>query len=108
LVTVEGDLMDFGGEPVGVVPQCVLDLAEDLVGRRVGESLGHPACPLLQERLKAFHELPDAGLAVVAGCRHGAVGVGHDVVTGGDLLRQQQSGQRLTVLHLHSPDAPRR
>lgn len=70
--------MDFGGESVGVVPQGVLDRAEDLFGRRVGECLGHPARASLEERLEAFHQLPDAGLAVVARCGRGAVGVGHD------------------------------
>jgi hypothetical protein len=105
LVAVEGDLVNFGSESVGVVPQGVLDLTEDLFGWRVGEYLGHPACPLLQERAEAVHQLPDAGLTVVAGCGHGAVGVGHDVFTEGDLLRRHESGRRLTGLHLHSPDS---
>lgn len=56
--------MNFGGESVGVVPQGVLDLAEDPFGWRVGECLSHLAYALFQERLEAFHELLDAGLAV--------------------------------------------
>lgn len=56
--------MNFGGESVGVVTQRVLDVAEDLFGRHVGEGLGHLACSLFQEWLETFHELPDAGLAV--------------------------------------------
>jgi hypothetical protein len=65
LVAVEGDLMNFGGESVGVVAECVLDLAEDLFGRRVGECLGHLARALFEERLEAFHELANADLAVL-------------------------------------------
>ncbi len=76
--------MNFVGESVGVVTQRVLNLAEYLFGWRVGESLGHLAYPLFQEWLETFHQLPDAGLAVV--CRRGnwVVGVCHDVLAGGD------------------------
>ena len=56
--------MNFGGESVGVVAECVFDLAEDLFGGRVGECLGHLACVLFEERLEAFHEFADAGFAV--------------------------------------------
>ncbi len=76
--------MNVGGESVSVVAQCVLDLAEDLFGWRVGESFGHLADALFEERLKAFHELADAGLTVWGRCGHGAIGVSHDGLTGGD------------------------
>lgn len=89
MVAVEGDLMNFGGESVGVVAERVLDRAEDLFGWHVGEGLGHLTCPSFQERLEPLHELPDAGLAVFDGCRHGAVGVCHDRLTGGDLLHRR-------------------
>ena len=46
--------MNFGGESVGVVAECVFDLAEDLFGWRVGEGLGHFACPSLQHGLEPF------------------------------------------------------
>jgi hypothetical protein len=39
LVTVEGNLVDLGGESVGLVAERVLDLTEDLLGWRVGEGL---------------------------------------------------------------------
>jgi hypothetical protein len=107
LVAVEGDLMDFGGESVGVVAEGVLDGTEDLVGGRVGEGLGHLACPLVQERAESIHQLPDPGLAVFSRCGYGAVGVCHDVLTGGDLIHLRESGRRPCALHLHSPDAPR-
>ena len=81
--------MNFGSESVGVIAERVLDRAEDLFGWRVGESLGHLTCPLFQERLEPLHELPDAGLAVVGRGRHGAVGVCHDRLTGGDLLHRR-------------------
>ena len=80
--------MNFGGESVSVVAECVLDLAEDLFVWRVGESLSHFACPLFQERLEAFHELTDAGLAVFGRGGHGVVGICHDMLTGGILLLQ--------------------
>jgi hypothetical protein len=64
LVAIEGDLMNVGGESVSVVAECVFDLAEDLFGWRVGEGLGHLACPLFEKRLEAFHELADASLAL--------------------------------------------
>lgn len=64
MVAVEGNLMNFGGESVSVIAECVLDLAEDLFGWRVGECLGHLACMLFEERLEAFHELANADLAV--------------------------------------------
>jgi hypothetical protein len=64
LVAVEGDLMNVGGESVGVVAECVFDRAEDLFGWRVGECLGHLACAPFEDRLKAFHELANADLAV--------------------------------------------
>jgi len=73
LVAVEGDLMDVGGESVGVVAECVLDRAEDLFGWRVGERFGHLACALLEERLEACHEFADAGFAG-AGFADDAVG----------------------------------
>jgi hypothetical protein len=78
LVTVEGDLMNVGSESVGVVAQRVFDRAEDLFGWRVGERLGHLACPLFQERLETVHQVPDAGLTVFGRCARGAIGVGHD------------------------------
>ena len=81
--------MNFGGESVGVVAERVLDLAEDLFGWHVGEGLGHFACPLFEERLEPLHELSDAGLAVFDRCRHGAVGVCHDRLTGRDLLHRR-------------------
>lgn len=89
MVTVEGNLMNFGGEAVGVVAKRVLDLAEDLFGWRVGEGFRHFAGPLFEERLEAFHELADAGLAVFDRCRHEAVGVCHDRLTGRDLLHRR-------------------
>jgi len=64
LVAVEGDLMNFGGESVGVVAERVLDRPEDLFGWRIGERLGHLACALFEERLEAFREFADAGFAV--------------------------------------------
>ena len=89
MVAIEGNLVNFGGESVCVVAESVFDLAEDLFGWRVGECLGHLAGPLLEERLEAFHELADAGLAVFWRYRRGAIGVGHDVLTEGDLLHQR-------------------
>jgi hypothetical protein len=89
LVAVEGDRMSFGGESVGVVAERVLDRAEDLFGRHVGEGLGHLACALFQERLEPLHEALDPGLAVFDRCRHAAVGVCHDWLTGGDLLHRR-------------------
>ena len=106
MVAVEGDLMSFGGESVSVVTQCVLDLAEDLFGWRVGENFGHFTRPLFEERLEALHESADAGLAVFCRCGCGAIGVGHDKAHRRDLLHQRESGRCLSVLHLHSPDAP--
>jgi hypothetical protein len=88
LVAVEGDLMNFGGESVGVVAECVFDRAEDLFGWCVGERFGHLACPLFQDRLEVFQEVLDAGRTVFDRCRHGAVGVCHDRLTGGDLLHR--------------------
>jgi hypothetical protein len=64
LVTVEGNLMNFGGESVSVVAERIFDLTEDLLGWRVGERLGHFADPLFQERLEPLHELLDAGFTV--------------------------------------------
>jgi hypothetical protein len=89
LVAVEGDLMNFGGESVGVVAEGVLDLAEDPLGRRVGERLDHLARPLLEERSEAIHESADAGLAVFCRCGHGVVGICHDDLTGGNLPHRQ-------------------
>lgn len=63
MVAVEGDLVNVGGESVGVVAERVFDLAEDLFGWRVGERLGHPACAPFEERLEALHELANADLA---------------------------------------------
>jgi hypothetical protein len=90
LVAVEGDLVDLGGQSVGVVAEGVLDLAEDVLGWRVGERLGHLARPSLQERTESIQESLDASFAVVGGlvgC--GRVGVGHDMLAGGNLLHQQ-------------------
>ena len=56
--------MNVGGESVGVVAERVFDRAEDLFGWRVGQCLGHPACALFEERLKASHDLANADLAV--------------------------------------------
>lgn len=81
--------MNVGGEPVGVVAECVFDRAEDLFGWRVGEGLGHPACALLEERLEAFHEFADAGFAVYGRGRDRAIGVSHDRPARGDLLHLQ-------------------
>ena len=81
--------MNFGGESVGVVAECVLDLAEDLFGWRVGECLDHLACALFEERLEAFQEFADAGFAVRGRGRHRAIGVSHDGPARGDLLHQQ-------------------
>ena len=81
--------MSFGGESVGLVAERVLDRAEDLFGWRVGEGLGHLACALFQELLEPLHEVLDPGLAVFDRCRHAAVGVCHDRLTGGDLLHRR-------------------
>ena len=89
MVAVEGNLMNFRGESVGVVAECVFDPAEELFGRRVGECLGHRACALFEERLKAFQELADACLTVCTRCGHKAIGVSHGLLTEGDLLHQQ-------------------
>lgn len=89
MVAVEGNLMDVGGESVGMVAECVLDRAEDSFGGRVGEGLGHLACALFEERLEAFHEFADAGFAVCGRGRHRAIGVSHDGLARGDLLHLQ-------------------
>jgi hypothetical protein len=68
LVAVEGDLVDLGGEPVGVVAERVLDGTEDLLGWCVGEGLGHLPRPLFQERAESIQELLDAGLTVLGRC----------------------------------------
>lgn len=81
--------MDFGGESVGMVAECVLDHAEDSFGGRVGERFGHLACALFEERLEALHEFTDAGFAVRGRCRHRGIGVSHDGLTRGDLLHLQ-------------------
>ena len=88
--------MNSGGESVSVVAECVLDLAEDRFVWRVGESLSHFACPPFQERLEAFHELADAGLAVFGRGGHGVVGIGHDMLTGGILRRRILAGLPLS------------
>ena len=89
MVAVEGDLMNVGGESVGVVAGGVFDLAEDPSGWRVGECLGHLACALFEERLKASHALADAGLAVGSRCGHGGVESAMTRLAEGDLLHQQ-------------------
>ena len=76
--------MSFGGESVGVVAERVFDRAEDLFGWCVGEGLGHFACPAFQHRLESFQEVLDAGFTADGRCGHGAVGVSHDMLTGGD------------------------
>lgn len=81
--------MSFGGESVGAVAERVLESAEDLFGWRVGEGLGYLTCPSLQHRLEPFQEVLDPGLTVFDRCRHGAVGVCHDRLTGGDLLHRR-------------------
>lgn len=81
--------MNVGGESVGVVAECIFDLAEDPFGWGVDERLGHLACVLFQERLEPFLELADAGLTIFGRCGHGAIGVCHDRLTEGDLLHRQ-------------------
>jgi hypothetical protein len=83
LVAVEGDLVNVGGESVGVVAECVFDRAEDPFGWGVGEGFGHLACPALQHGLEPFHEVLDADLTVVGRCGHRAVGVSHGRLTEG-------------------------
>ena len=75
--------MNVGGESVGVVAECVLDRPEDLFGWCVGEGFGHLTCPVCQDGLEPFQELPDAGLTVFGRGGHGAIEVGHDRLTGG-------------------------
>jgi hypothetical protein len=70
--------MNVGGESVGAVAERVFDRAKDLFGWRVGERLGHLACPLFQERLETVHALSDAGLTAFGRCARRAVGVSHD------------------------------
>ena len=81
MVTVEGDLMNVGGESVGAVPERIFDRAKDLFGWRVGEHLSHLACPLFQERLETLHKFSNAGLTVFGRCARRAIGVGHDELT---------------------------